>query len=110
MKKRIVIFALFMGGILSSSVRAGDSSNNSGEAAKESPVAEKTIEQVQDAHTEEWMSIPGVEGTGIGLCEGKPCIKIFSSKTAEELKGRIPETIEGYPVTIEKTGTFRALE
>ncbi len=108
--KRVVILVLVIGGILSSSVRAGDSNTDSGNVEKESTVSEKTIEQVQDAHTKEWMSIPGVEGTGIGLCEGKPCIKIFSSKTAEELKGRIPATIEGYPVTIEETGTFRALE
>ena len=110
MKKGIVIFALVIGGILSSSVLPGDSSTDSGKIEKESTMAEKTIEQVQEAHTEEWMNIPGVEGTGIGLCEGKPCIKIFSSKTAEELKGRIPSAVEGYPVTIEETGTFRAFE
>lgn len=74
-------------------------------------MAEKrTIEQVQDAYTDEWMAIPGVEGTGIGLCEGRPCIKVYSSKTAEELQGKIPKTAEGYPVTIEKTGTFRSFE
>ncbi len=78
---------------------------------KESDVAEKrTIEQVQDAYTDEWMAIPGVEGTGIGLYEGRPCIKVYSSKTAEEIQGKIPKTVEGYPVTIEKTGTFRAFE
>jgi hypothetical protein len=69
----------------------------------------KTIEQVQDEHTPEWMAIPGVEGTAIGLYKGKPCIKIFSSVNPQKLKGKIPSTVEGYPVTIEETGTFRAL-
>ena len=73
-------------------------------------MSNKTIEQVKDAHTKEWMNISGVEGTGIGLREGKPCIIIFSSRTAEELKGVIPATVEGYPVVIEETGTFSTLE
>ena len=73
-------------------------------------MAVRTIEQVQEAHTPQWMAIPGVEGTAIGLSEGKPCIKIFSSKKAEELPARIPSVVEGYPVIIEETGTFRALE
>ena len=71
---------------------------------------EKTIEQVLDAHTEEWMNIPGVEGTGMGLCDGKPCIKIYSSKSVEELKSRIPSNVEGYRVNIEETGIFSAFE
>ena len=70
----------------------------------------RSIEQVQDAYTDEWMAIPGVEGTGIGLCGGKPCIKVYSSITTEELQGKIPSTVEGYPVTIEETETFCAFE
>ena len=70
----------------------------------------RTIEQVQEAYTDEWMAIDGVEGTGIGLFEDEPCIKVFSSRPAEELKDKIPSVVEGYPVIIEETGTFRALE
>jgi len=69
----------------------------------------KTIEQIQAEHTDEWLAMEGVEGTAIGLFEGKPCIKILSSKKAEYLRVMIPSTIEGYPVIIEETGTFRAL-
>lgn len=76
-----------------------------------SVVAERrSIEQVQDAYTDEWMAVSGVEGTGIGLCDGRPCIKVYSSRTAEELQGKIPQMVEGYPVLIEEAGTFRALE
>ncbi len=71
---------------------------------------EKTIEQVQEEHTDQWMAVPGVEGTAIGLFEGKPCIKIFSSKEPEEIRANIPSKVEGYPVIIEQTGTFRALK
>jgi hypothetical protein len=58
----------------------------------------------------EWMASDGVEGTAIGFYKGKPCIKIFSSKKVEDIQGMIPSTVEGYPVIIEETGTFRALE
>ena len=78
--------------------------------ARDEQKSAKTIEHVQEAHTGEWMAIPGVEGTAIGLFEDRPCIKIFSSITAEELGGKIPSTVEGYPVIIEQTGTFHALE
>ena len=73
-------------------------------------MSQKTIEQVQEAHTPEWMAIPGVEGTAIGLFKGKPCIKIFASVKPENLRSKIPSNIEGYPVVIEETGTFRPLE
>ena len=109
-KNAIVILTLLMGAILSSAVLAGCSSSGSGDSRKGLAVTERTIEQVQEAHTKEWMTIPGVEGTGIGLCEDKPCIIVFSSRTAEELKDKIPSSVEGYPVTIRKSGTFRALD
>ena len=73
-------------------------------------MSEKTIQQVQEEHTPEWMAIEGVEGTAIGLYNSKSCIMVFSSKKAEELRGVIPTTIEGYPVIIEETGNFRALD
>ena len=73
-------------------------------------MSQKTIKQAQEEHTSQWMAIDGVEGTAIGLYKGKPCIKVFSSKKAEDLLGVIPSTIEGYPVIIEETGKFRALD
>lgn len=69
---------------------------------------EKTIEQVQEEHTRQWIAIPGVEGTSIGLFKGKPCITIFTSKKADELQTKIPSQVEGYPIIIKETGTFRA--
>jgi len=71
---------------------------------------QQTIEQVQESHTEEWMAIPGVEGTAIGLSEVKPCILILSSVKASHLRGKIPSVVQGYPVVIQETGTFNALD
>ena len=73
-------------------------------------MAERTIDQVQQAYTNEWMEIPGVEGIAIGFFEDEHCIKILSSRPVEELKGKIPSVIEGYPIIIEETGTFRVFD
>ena len=70
----------------------------------------KTIEVVLEEHTDKWMSIPGVVGTAIGEYKGKPCIKIFVVKKTAELTKKIPSKIEGFPVVIQETGEFRALD
>lgn len=88
----------------------GCSSNGTGDLGKGSLVSEKTIEQVLREKTDQWMTVPGVEGTAIGLFREQPCIKILSSVSARELQAQIPSTVEGYRVVIEETGTFRAME
>jgi len=91
----LVIAAIAAAGLFGCAERPGrDSEHVQG-------MSQKTIEQVQEEHADEWMAIDGVEGIAIGLYEGKPCIKIFSSKKAEELQGKIPSTVEDYPVIIE---------
>ncbi len=76
---------------------------------EEAKMATKTIQQVLQEHTGEWMSTPGVVGTAIGELEGKPCIKVLVVKKTEELTGRIPRQVEGFPVVIVETGEIRAL-
>ncbi len=72
-------------------------------------MAGKTIEAVLKQHTDRLMSLPGVVGTAIGVCEGTPCIKVLVVKKTPELVNEIPQTLEGYPVVIEETGEIRAL-
>ena len=70
----------------------------------------KTIQEVLSEHTDEWMSIPGVVGTGIGECEGEPCIRIFVVKKTSELMQKIPSEVEGYTVDVQESGKFQALD
>ena len=69
-----------------------------------------SIEDVLQEHTEKWMSIPGVVGTGQGLCDEKPCIKIYVMEINPGLKEKIPSTMEGYKIELVETGAFRALD
>lgn len=63
-----------------------------------------TIEEALAVHTDEWMAIDGVEGTGIGLCDDTPCIKIFVSRPPEAFDDTLPEDVDGFPVRLEPTG------
>lgn len=75
----------------------------------ESTMAAKKIEAVLREHTKKLMSLSGVVGTAQGLCDNKPCIKIYVIKRTPELDEKIPDILEGYPVIIEETGEIRAL-
>jgi len=75
----------------------------------ENLMVSKTIEEVLKDRTDELMSIPGVVGTAQGICNSKPCIKVYVVKKTPELDKKIPENIEGFPVSIEETGEIRPL-
>lgn len=76
---------------------------------RERLMAGKTIEAVLKEHTDRLMSLPGVVGTAIGVCEGTPCIKVLVVEKTPQLVNEIPQKLEGYPVVIEETGEIRAL-
>jgi len=73
----------------------------------EEEVARPTIEEVQEARTPQWMTLPGVVGTGIALCDGTPCIRVFLSAPSSEAERLIPDEVEGYRVELEVTGGVR---
>lgn len=76
---------------------------------EEKNMTTRTIQEVLKEHTGELMAIPGVVGTGQGICDGKPCIKVYIIEMTPELSRKIPPFLEGYPVAIEETGEIRAL-
>ena len=78
--------------------------------AQQNKMTNKTIEQVLKEHTDHLMSLPGVVGTAQGELDGKPCIKVFVVKKTPELTKQIPANLEGFPVIIEETGEFKALD
>ena len=79
---------------------------NPSESSREDEMTQPSIEEVQEAHTAEWMTLPGVVGVGIGLCEGEPCIRVLLSRASPEAEEAIPERLDGYPVQLEVTGGF----
>lgn len=76
---------------------------------EENKMSARKIEEVLKEHTDDLMAIPGVVGTGQGLCDGKPCIKVFVVKKTPELEDKISKKLEGYSVKIKETGVIQAL-
>jgi len=110
MARQIAVALLIAVVISAAAILCGCRKDGITKSEKGYPMPAKSIEQVLKDNTDAWMAIDGVEGTAIGLYKGKPCIKIFTSVKAEKLRGRIPPAVEGYPVIIEQTGVFRALD
>jgi hypothetical protein len=110
MCRRTVIVLLSIGATIATGIFTGCSHTGHSDLDKGQSMSGKTIEQVQDEHTDEWMAIAGVEGTAIGLFKGKPCIKILISSRTEQIRTKIPSKVEGYPIIVEETGQFRALD
>jgi hypothetical protein len=73
------------------------------------PIPERSIEDVHREHADRLLSQPGVVGTGIGECDGKPCIKVLVIKRTADLVKRIPPALNGFPVVMEETGEIRPL-
>lgn len=69
---------------------------------------DRSIELVLAEHTEALMALPGVVGTGQGIQDAEPCIRVYVSGSSPELLSRIPPSLEGYAVDVVETGEFRA--
>lgn len=69
----------------------------------------ESIEEVLREHTDELMSIPGVVGMAQGICNDRPCIKVFVIEKTKKVDHRIPNELDGYSVVVEETGEFKAL-
>ncbi len=67
------------------------------------------ISVVLKKNVDKLMTVPGVVGVAEGEHEGKPCIKVFVVEKNSELLRKIPGNIEGYPLQIEESGKFYAL-
>jgi hypothetical protein len=85
--------------------------SNGGERAQD-PFAEKgdvsrPIEEVLKARTPELMRTDGVEGVGQGMCNERPCIRVYIR--AAEVEKLLPRQLDGYVVDAVVTGMVRPL-
>ena len=65
---------------------------------------------IDSAHrelTSEVMGRSGVSGTAIGMKGGRPCLKVYVSDS--KAGSSVPKRVGGFPVVVEKTGSFRRL-
>jgi hypothetical protein len=82
------------------------------QTGQQESMTRKDINAVLRDHDKELLAIPGVVGVYVGLLpdDKTPCLKVMVIKETEDLKRRIPKSIEGYPVLIEESGVIRPLK
>jgi len=82
------------------------------QTGQQESMTRKDINAVLKDHDKELLAIPGVVGVYVGLLpdDKTPCLKVMVIKETEDLKRRIPKSIEGYPVLIEESGVIRPLK
>lgn len=80
--------------------------------ADESPVTETIpLSEVVRRRAPELMALPGVAGVAEAqLPDGSPCVRIYVERLTPELERALPKTLDGWPVDIEVSGAFRAMD
>jgi hypothetical protein len=101
-----VSLTVLLASIAVSVIGCGAGVNNEGSRVD---IVTRPIEAVQQDYTETWMSVPGVIGTAIGLKDNEKVIKVLVVKMTDEIRSKIPATVEGYRIVMEETGEIRAL-
>jgi hypothetical protein len=75
----------------------------------------RDLEAARKKLTRDVMGRPGVTGTAVGERNGEPCLLVYvdgrvDGRVSDRDAGRsIPESVGGYPVVVETTGSFRRL-
>jgi hypothetical protein len=65
------------------------------------------VEQVRQSHEHELMAIDGVEGVGVGRDSiGNDAIIVYLR--TDDVRDRVPRSIDGYPVETKVTGIIDA--
>jgi hypothetical protein len=95
----ITLFFLFLSGC--------DSTSNISKKDTTTPAKTVTVTNVLEQYSASWMEIEGVVGTGEGLDQGKPCVKVLVSSKTEAIK-KIPASVENIPIIIEVVGEIKA--
>lgn len=82
-----------------------------GAAIRDDHVTTNDLGPVVNRHSQEIMQIPGVTGVAVGALEdGTPCILILVVEDSDEVRSRLPTTLEGHPVKVLETGRIEPLE
>jgi hypothetical protein len=71
---------------------------------------QQKIQEIKKKYEQQWLSIQGVVGVGIGILDDKNMGIIVSVvKLESHVTSNIPDEIEGVKIEIRETGEFKAL-
>lgn len=66
--------------------------------------------RVLEAHRQRWHAVPGVQGTGVGVHEGRTVIFVYVTEDSAALRDALPEQQDGVPLVVRPVGPIEPLE
>jgi hypothetical protein len=69
---------------------------------------ERVLGEVLAEHAPTLLRIDGVEGVGEGLCDGRPCLRVYLRSA--DVAVFLPRELGGYPVSTVVTGVVRTTD
>ncbi|MGD2153941.1 MAG: hypothetical protein PVG79_11795 [Gemmatimonadales bacterium] len=100
---------LLLAGLLSAGAAcASEEGQRKAGGSREADVEAKSIQEVLRERSPGLMAVRGVTGTGLGECDGAPCLVVFVATDSRELREALPDTLDGYPVDVRVSGEVRA--
>lgn len=71
----------------------------------------RDINEVMEAHVDSLMALPGVTGVAIGQTDdGTPCILVLVIEDTDDVRAKIPGSLEGHPVKIFESGEIKPFD
>jgi len=77
------------------------------ETREQEAVSRTTIEEALIALTDRFIDQNGVTGTGVGSCNGNPCLKVYVVRRDAPVVSNVPSTLGGWDVSVEVSGEIR---
>lgn len=105
--KYAVLLAVFAFSVLSLSVTVFAGSEPA-LSKGETQVKEMTVPEILKERTGALMSVQGVVGVGQGLCDGRPCVKVYVAKKTPEVEQEIGRILGPCLFSIEESGRFQS--
>lgn len=104
---RPVLFALWLGGAVAGCPLAGIAQPG-GAGAPGMVSSGEAVERALERHQQAIMTLPGVVGTGLSICDGQPCIKVFVLQGTSGIEPALVRILGDHPFVVEATGPMRA--
>ena len=71
-------------------------------------LSESEALRIKTRHETELLAIPGVEGVGLGEVDGESVIQVYVADDSPEVRGRLPEQVDGCRVLAVVSEEFQA--
>lgn len=82
-----------------------------GSSHREETVAKPDITTVVDNHAPELIEVPGVTAVAVGaLPSGEPCVRVYVKKLTDEMRAKLPTTLDGWPVDVTESGEIKPMD